>query len=126
VGRVTRLWPEEAERGTLSAILGAACLDADAGLRVLRRALDVGLHPSCFGLESYSVIFRTMIALADAGLPIDPVSLAAELDRNHEDPRAVSRLRILAAELAPFNSVERHASIVVTASERREIEERAA
>lgn len=121
-----RLWPEEAERGTLSAILGAACVDADAGLRVLRRAQKTGLHPTDFGLASYGHIFEAMCRLADDGLPVDAVSLAAELDRDHEDPRAVARLHVLARELAPFAAIERYASIVVAAAGRRESEERGA
>jgi len=123
---MTRLWPEEAERATLSAILGAACVDADAGLRVLRRARSAGLAPSDFGLASYGVIFAAMIRLAEDGLPVDPVSVAAELDRDHEDERVVSRLHILACELAPFTAVERYASIVTRAAGRRDHEERPA
>ena len=119
-----RLWPEEAERAVLSAILGAACVDADAGLRVLRKAKATGLTGSMFGLASYGVIFDTMVRLEADGLPIDPVSLAAELDREHADPHVVSRLRILAHELAPFTAVARFASIVRDAAERREIEDR--
>ena len=121
---MTRLWPEEAERAALSAILGAACVDADAGLRVLRRARSTGLHPSDFGLASFGVIFEAMIRLAEDGLPVDPVSVAAELDRTHEDARAVSRLRVLACELAPFTAIERYGAIIVDAAGRREIEER--
>lgn len=121
-----RLWPEEAERGVLSAILGAGCLDADAGVRVLRRAVAAGLDPSHFGCASYGVVFALMIRLADDGLPVDPVSVAAELDRDHADPHVVARLRVLAHELAPFNAIERYAGIVAEAAGRREIEERAA
>ena len=123
---MSRIWPEEAERGVLSAILGAACVDADAGLRVLRRARAVGLHPVDFGLASYGHIYEAMCRLADDGLPVDPVSLASELDRNHENARTVAKLHTLAAELAPFNTIERYAAIVVEAREKRLSEERAA
>jgi replicative DNA helicase len=66
-----------------------------------------------------------MLRLADDGLPVDPVSVAAELDRDHEDPRAVARLHVLARELAPFSAIERYADLVVHAAGRRELEERA-
>ena len=122
----TRFWPEGAERAVLGAILGAACVDADAGLRVLRKARDTGLHPTDFGLASYGHIYEAMLRLADDGLPIDPVSLAAELDRDHTDPRAVARLHVLARELSPFTAIERFASIVVDSSGRRETAEWAA
>ena len=121
-----RLWPEEAERGVLSAILGAGCVDVDAGPRVLRRARATGLHPSHFGLASYGFIYEAMLRLEQDGLPVDPVSVAAELDRDHADPLIVSKLRVLAHELALFTATERYAEIVRTGSERREIEERAA
>ena len=120
-----RLWPEEAERGTLSAILGAGCVDADAGLRVLRKARATGLHPTHFAVAAYGHIYAAMLKLADDGLPVDPVSVAAELDHDHADQLVVSRLRVLAHELAPFTAIGRYASIVVQAAERREIEERA-
>ena len=120
-----RLWPEEAERGTLSAILAAGCVDADAGIRVLRKARATGLHPTHFGLASYAHIYEAMCRLADEGVPVDPVSVGAELDRDHADPIVVSKLRVLAHEIAPFTAIERYASIVRDGAERREIEERA-
>ena len=121
---MTRLWPEEAERGVLSAILGAGCVDADSGLRVLRKARATGLHPTDFGLASYGHIYATMLKLCDDGLPVDPISVAADLDKEHADPHVVSRLRILAHELAPFTAAARYASIVRDTAERREIAER--
>ncbi len=120
-----RLWPEEAERGVLSAILGAACIDADAGLRVLRKARAAGLHPTDFGRASWGHIYGAMLRLADDGLPVDPVSVAAELDDDHTDPRAVANLHVLARELYPWSAIERVASIVVETAGRRETEERA-
>jgi replicative DNA helicase len=122
----SRIWPEEGERGTLGAVLGAGCVDADAGLRVLRRARATGLHPSHFGLAAYGAIYAAMLKLAEDGLPVDPVSVAAELDREHVDPWIVSKLRVLAHELAPFTAIERYAAIVRDAAEQREIEERGA
>jgi replicative DNA helicase len=119
-----RLWPEEAERAVIAAILGAACIDADAGLRTLRKARATGLHPTDFGRASCGVIFEAMLRLEQDGLPVDPVSVAAELDRDHTDPTAVASLHILARELAPFTAVERYASILVDAAGRRESEQR--
>jgi replicative DNA helicase len=121
-----RLWPEDAERAVLGAILGAACVDADAGLRTLRTATATGLHPSDFGLASYSAIYEAMLRLEADGLPVDPVSLGAELDRDHADPRAIARLHVLARELYPFSAIQRYAAIVVDSSGRRESEARVA
>jgi replicative DNA helicase len=121
----THHWPEECERAVLTAILFAGCIDADAGLRVLRKARARGLHPSDFGLASYGVIYEAMIRLEQDGLPVDPISVAAELDRDHSDPRAVARLHVLAREHAVFTAIERYADLVVAARGRRETEERA-
>jgi replicative DNA helicase len=119
-----RDWPEEAERAVLSAILGAGCIDADAGLRTLRKARARGLHPSDFGLASYGVIYEAILRLEQDGLPVDLVSVAGELDRDHSDPRAVAKLHVLARELAPFSAVERYADLIVQAAGRRETQER--
>ena len=122
----TRLWPQEAEESVLGAILCAACWNADAGLRVLRRVGAAGLHPSHFWLGSHARIYEAMLRLSEAELPVDPVSVAAELDREHEDAGAVSRLRVLAHQVSVVTACERHTAIVLEAAERREIEERAA
>jgi replicative DNA helicase len=122
----TRHWPEDAERAVLGAILGAGCVDVDVGLHTLRRARATGLHPTDFGLASYGHIYEAMLRLEEEGLPVDPISVGAELDRNHMDPRAVSRLHIIARELYPFTAIERYARIVVCSSGRRESEERGA
>jgi replicative DNA helicase len=119
-----RLWPEDAERAVLGAIHGAACVDVGLGLRTLRRARATGLHPTDFGLASSGHIYEAMLLLEADGLPVDPISVPAELDRNHMDPRAVARLHVLACELYPFTAVERYARIVVCSSERRASEER--
>ena len=121
---MTRMWPEEAERSVLSAVLSAASFDAGCGLRVLRKARGRGLHPTDFGLASYGVIYEAMLRLEADGLPVDPVSLAAELDQAHTDPRAVAKLHALAHEVACFTAVGRYADIVVRARARRELEER--
>lgn len=119
-------WPEEAERSVLAAILAAACVDVELGHRVLRRARATGLHPAHFWLASHGRLFEALIRLEQAGQPLDPVSLAAELDRDHADPTIVSRLRVLAHEHAPSAAVARYSEIVRDAAEAREIAERAA
>lgn len=123
---MTRLWPEEAERAVLTTVLGAACLDVEAGHRVVRRARAAGLGPEHFAVASHAHLWATIERLVDANAPVDPVSVAAELDRDHADPHVVGRLRVLACDVAPFGATERYVRIVVDAALRREIEERAA
>lgn len=122
---MTRLWPEEAARSVLGAILQAASYSADAGHRIYRRVQSAGLDPEHFCLESYGELYRVMGRMVDAGIPIDAVSVAAELDREHTDVRVVQRLNVLAHEVTSFETCERHAQIVIDAAVRREIEERA-
>lgn len=122
---MTRYWPAEAEQAVLGAILSAASYSADAGHRIYRRAEAVGLDPAHFGAVSHLILYATIGRMVDAGLPVDAVSLAAELDRDHADPHIIGRLRVLAASVPAFNTIDRHARIVVDAATRREIEERA-
>ncbi len=115
-------WPSEAEESVLAAILSAACYSADAGHRVFRRAEAAGLDPAHFGSASYLILFSTLQRMADAQIPLDPVSVAAELDRDHADAHVVHRLRVLAVSVTAFNAVERHAEIVIEAAARRELD----
>jgi len=122
---MTRLFPVEAEEEVLGSILSAASYSADAGHRIYRRAEASGLDPAHFGAASFVVLYATLGRMVEANIPIDAVSVAAELDRDHADPHVIQRLRVLAASVPAFNCIERHAEIVIDASVRREIEERA-
>lgn len=115
------LWPEEAERSVLGSILAAACVSIDCGRRVLGEAQAAGLAEHHFWLQSHGGLFRVLCGIAAQGLPLDPVSVAAELDADHADPLLISRLRVLAHEVTAITSCRRHASIVVEAAIRREI-----
>lgn len=120
-----RLWPEEAESEVLGAILSAASYSADAGHRIYRRAEAAGLDPAHFATASLVVLYSTIGRMVEANIPVDAVSVAAELDKEHADPHIIGRLRVLAASVPAFNAIERHASIVIDAALRRELEERA-
>jgi replicative DNA helicase len=119
-----RLAPIEAERSVLGAILRAACLDVDAGHRVVRRVRAAGLDPEHFALASHGALFEVFIVLTDAGEPLDPVSVAAEIDARHEDPHLMARLQVLAHETPVVSAAERYARIVIEAALRREVEAR--
>ncbi len=119
---MTEHWPSEAEESVIAAILSAACLSADAGHKVYRRAEAAGLDPAHFGSASYVVLYSTIGRMVEANVPVDPVSVAAELDRDHADAHVIHRLRVLAASVTAFNAVERHAQIVVESAARRELD----
>lgn len=117
-----RLFPVEAEAEVLGAILSAASYSAEAGHKIYRRAEAAGLDPAHFGAASYVVLYSTIGRMVEANVPVDAVSVAAELDRDHADPHVIQRLRVLAASVPAFNAIEHHASIVIDAAVRREIE----
>jgi replicative DNA helicase len=104
-----RPWPEQAERSVLAAILAAACVDPDAGLRTLRRARNAGLAPEHFGRPAYGTIYRTLLELADQGLPIGPAQVEAELDTDAATRKA---LDFLAADIAPFRKLEEYVNVI--------------
>jgi replicative DNA helicase len=116
--------PLEAEGATVGAILCAASWSADAGHNAARRIQATGLDPEHFSLASYGELYRTILRMVDDSLPVDAVSIGAELDRAHADPHVIARLRVLAAEVPIVSAAERYARIVVDAATRREIEER--
>lgn len=119
-----RLFPAEAEESVLGAILLAASYSADAGHRIYRRAEAAGLDAGHFGAGSNVMLYGTIARMVDAGVPVDAVSLAAELDRDHADPHITGRLHVLARSVTCFNTIEHHAAIVIEAAARRELEER--
>jgi replicative DNA helicase len=118
--------PIEAERAAVGCVLAAAALNVDAGHRALQRVIAAGLDAEHFAIESHGELFRTIRRMADESLPLDAVSVAAQLDHEHADPRLIARLRVLAAEVATVSACERYARIVIDAAVRREIEERSA
>ena len=123
---MTRLWRQEAALAVLGCILSAGSYSADAGVRVAKRVHAAGLDPEHFFIESEGELYRTILRLADQGLPVDAISVAAELDRDHADPRLIAKLNILAREVPAIGAADRYARIVTDAATRREIEERGA
>ena len=77
----------------------AASYSADAGHRIYRRAEAAGLDPAHFGAASFVVLYSTIGRMVEANIPVDAVSVAAELDRDHADPHVIQRLRVLAASV---------------------------
>lgn len=116
---VTPLPPLEAEQSVLGAILCAGSLDVAAGHKTLDRVLAVGLDPVHFFLASDAQLYAVLIDMRERELPLDPVSVAAELDETHADPRALGRLQVLARTAPAFTPAPRWAEIVRTAGMRR-------
>lgn len=123
---MTRFLPIDAERLAIGCIFSAASYSADAGIRVAKRVHAAGLDPDHFALAAHGELYRVILQLAEAGVPVDPVSVAAELDRTHGDPHLIDRLRVLAHEVPAIGAADRYARIVVDAALHREIEERGA
>jgi replicative DNA helicase len=123
---MTRLLPIDAERAVLGCILSAASYSADAGVRVANRIHGAGLGPEHFSLEANAELYRVILRLAEAGVPVDAISISAEIDREHADPHLIDRLRVLAHEVPAIGAADRYARIVVDAALLREIETRRA
>jgi len=105
-------YDEAAERSVLGAILSAACLDRDAGWRILDRVLLTGLLPGMFFLRSHGETFATLVAMGLAEIPLDPISVAHELERTSATAFTRGRLYELAREVTASGTAEHHARIV--------------
>lgn len=117
--------PVEAACGVLGAILCAASWSVDAGHETARKVAATGIEPSDFPLASLGELWRVLRRMYGEGLPLDSVSVAAELDRQHADAHLISRLHVLAHEVPVVSAAERYAQIVVDAASARDIAERA-
>lgn len=110
---------EDAERSVLGAIISAACLDVDAGHRVLDTVYASGLEPHDFALESLGKLYAAIVKQRVAGLPLDPVSLADALEQEGGPIHERTRLAQLAHEVVGFTQANHWAHIVLRDARRR-------
>ena len=114
------------ERDVLACVLSASLISSGAGRRVLARARGTGLEPHYFYYASLGGLYDVMCDLADSGDPVDPISIAAEIDRRATDALPLvhgyvdvdqlrARLHLLAHEVTAFGVVEHRARLVVAA-----------
>ncbi|MGH7675757.1 MAG: replicative DNA helicase, partial [Gemmatimonadales bacterium] len=98
-------WSHEAEQ----AVLGAMLLDQDAALKASEL-----LDDTMFYREGHRILFRAMLALAERGEVIDPVTLREELGRRGDLERAggLEYLGALIDVVPTAANVEYHARIV--------------
>jgi replicative DNA helicase len=108
----------DAERGVIGAIIAAASLDVGAGHRVLDRVVATGLDPNDFYVASFGALYARLVAMRERELPLDPVSVAYELEREGAEPVVVARLHQLAYEVAAISPAPRWAAIVVESARR--------
>jgi replicative DNA helicase len=109
----------DAERSVLGAVLAAGSLDVEAGHRTLERIIATGLDPEDFFLRSHGTLYAALIDMHHRGHPLDPVSVAYELEREGADPHALGRLRVLAHEVHAITPAPRWAEIVAKAGRER-------
>ena len=109
----------DAERSVVGAIICAACLDLDAGHRVLDTVYATGLEPADFALGSLGKLYAAIVKQRVAGLPLDPVSLADALDEDGGPIHERARLEQLAHETVGFTQAKHWAHIVLRDSRRR-------
>lgn len=100
------------------AVLGACLIDADAIL-LARRLLSV----EAFAVARHRVIYRAMLRLADAGQPIDPVTLSEDLTARGElaDAGGMAYIAELLDAVPTAANLEYHARIVADRAARRRL-----
>lgn len=106
--RASPLLPDEPER----AVLGGILLWPE-GLARVRPLLS---SPDCFGGSMARTVYRAVLQLADAGTPIDSVTLHSQLGQS--DEMAVFAADLIDAATTPGN-LEHHARIVLEGYRRR-------
>lgn len=101
-----------AEEDVLGAILSAASYDVEAGHRTLDRVAATGLEPDDFYKRSLGALYGRLVTMRSLRLPLDPVSVSAELERAGAEPRVLGLLHGLAHQVVAFSPAVRWASIV--------------
>ena len=109
----------DAERCVLGAVLAAASLDAAAGHRVLEKIIATGLDPNDFYVASLGNLYASLVEIYERGLPLDPVSVAYELEHLGAESSVLGRLHQLAHEITAITPAKRWAAIVTDAGRRR-------
>jgi len=108
-----------AERSVIGAVLAAGSLDVEAGHRTLERIIATGLDPNDFYLASLGQLYGQLIELHHRGHPLDPVSVAYELEREDAGADVLGRLQVLAHECHAITPAARWAEIVAKAGRER-------
>ncbi len=108
-----------AERSVLGAVLAAGSLDVEAGHRTLEKIIATGLDPNDFYVASLGSLYAALVELHHRGHPLDPVSVAYELEEQDAEPDVLGRLHVLAHEISAITPAKRWAEIVAEAGRRR-------
>jgi replicative DNA helicase len=109
-----------AEEDVLGAILSAASYDVAAGHRLLDRVLATGLVEADFYRPSLGHLFAQLRAMRSVEMPLDPVSVAYELERAGAEPHVLALLHKLATQVTGLSPAGRWAGLVhQEAAERR-------
>lgn len=111
----------DAEGDVLGAVLSAASLDVDAGFRVFDRIVSTGLDPNDFYRRSLGSLYARLLDLRERSVPLDPVSVGVELERDGAESTVIARLHQLAHEAVAFSPCERWAAIVAAEGRRRRV-----
>jgi replicative DNA helicase len=100
-------------------VLAAGSLDVDAGHRTLEKIIATGLDPNDFYLASLGQLYAQLVDLHHRGYPLDPVSVAYELEQTGAEADVFGRLRVLAHEITAITPAARWAEIVSKAGRGR-------
>ncbi len=109
----------DAERSVLGGVLAAGSLDVEAGHRVLEKIIATGLDPNDFYVASLGNLYAALVELHHRGHPLDPVSVAYELEQLGAESSVLGRLHQLAHEITAITPAKRWAEIVAKAGRTR-------
>ena len=109
----------DAERSVLGSVLAAGSLDVEAGHRTLETVVATGLGPTDFYVASLGSLFASLVEIHERGLPLDPISVAYELEQLGAESSVLGRLHQLAHEITAITPAKRWAEIVTEAGRRR-------
>ena len=110
-----------AERSVLGAVLAAGSLDVEAGHRTLERIVAIGLDPNDFYVGSLGRLYAALIEFHHRGHPLDPVSVAYELEESGAAADVLGRLHALAHDVHAISPAARWAEIVAKAGRNRRV-----
>jgi replicative DNA helicase len=102
-------------------VLAAGSLDVEAGHRTLERVVATGLAAEDFYLASLGTLYAAVVELHRRGHPLDPVSVAYELEAQGAEADVLGRLQALAHEVHAITPAARWAEIVAKAGRERRV-----
>lgn len=113
----------EAEEAVLGALLLSGQHGSDAAASVAERVRDSGLEPGDFYKPSHGQLYKTALMLHEQGRPVDPITMAAALERQGllDQVGGGARIAELSALATSTANAGHHARLVRESAIRRRV-----